>query len=80
VQPLTVPKGSDQTAYGAGLFRFTERQTIENWLPIFRFCVLFGPRVGCHVFLLARIREHDDATLVRSVHVPATMALFGRRN
>ena len=35
---------------------------IENWIPIFLFCVLFGLSMDYHVFLLSRIREHYDQT------------------
>jgi RND superfamily putative drug exporter len=125
-----------QKGYGAGLLGFQEAPTIEAWLPIFLFCVLFGLSMDYHVFLLSRIREHYDqtkrngesvavglqatgkiitgaalimvavfagfasgqlvmfqqmgfglavavlidATLVRSVLVPASMALLGDRN
>ena len=36
--------------------------TIEAWVPIFLFCVLFGLSMDYHVFLLSRIREHYDQT------------------
>ena len=36
--------------------------TIEAWIPIFLFCVLFGLSMDYHVFLLSRIREHFDQT------------------
>jgi RND superfamily putative drug exporter len=125
-----------QKGYGADLFGFQQTPTIEAWLPIFLFCVLFGLSMDYHIFLLSRIREHYDqthdnrasvavglqstgklitgaalimmvvfagfaagklvmfqqmgfglavaifldATLVRSVLVPASMALLGNRN
>jgi putative drug exporter of the RND superfamily len=125
-----------QKGYLHGLLGFQQTPTIENWIPIFLFCVLFGLSMDYHVFLLSRIREHYDlsknnaesvavglqstakiitgaalimvavfagfasgtlvmfqqmgfglavavildATLVRSVLVPASMALLGDRN
>ena len=51
-----------QKGYGAGLFGFQETPTIEAWVPIFLFCVLFGLSMDYHVFLISRIREHYDAT------------------
>ncbi len=44
-----------------GVFGFQQTPTIENWVPIFLFCVLFGLSMDYHVFLLSRIREHYDA-------------------
>jgi RND superfamily putative drug exporter len=125
-----------QKGYLHNIFGFQQTPTIENWVPIFLFCVLFGLSMDYHVFLLSRIREHYDqthnnresvavglqstakiitgaalimvavfagfasgtlvmfqqmgfglavavildATVVRSVLVPATMALLGDRN
>ncbi len=51
-----------QKGYGAEVFGFQETPTIEAWVPIFLFCVLFGLSMDYHVFLLSRIREHYDAT------------------
>ncbi|CAA9549240.1 MAG: Integral membrane protein [uncultured Thermomicrobiales bacterium] len=51
-----------QKGVGADLFGFQQTPTIEAWLPIFLFCVLFGLSMDYHVFLLSRIREHYDAT------------------
>ncbi len=125
-----------QKGHGTDLLGFQRTPTIEAWVPIFLFCVLFGLSMDYHVFLLSRIREHYDlthrnresvavglqatgkiitgaalimvavfvgfatgqlvmfqqmgfglavavmldATIVRSVLVPATMALLGDRN
>ncbi len=41
---------------------FQHTPTIDAWIPIFLFCVLFGLSMDYHVFLLSRIREHYDAT------------------
>jgi putative drug exporter of the RND superfamily len=125
-----------QHGHGAGFFGFQQVQTIEAWLPLFLFSVLFGLSMDYQVFLLSRIHEryghtHDnrdavafglrttggiitgaavimvavftgfaagrlpalqqmgfglavavliDATLVRSVLVPAAMRLLGKWN
>jgi RND superfamily putative drug exporter len=125
-----------QKGWGQGLFGFRQTETIQPWLPLFLFAILFGLSMDYHVFLLRRIREHYDqtgdnrhavafglrtttqlingaalimvaifggiasgelgafqqmgfglavavfldATIVRSVLVPATMVLFGRAN
>jgi putative drug exporter of the RND superfamily len=125
-----------QHGHGASLFGFDRVETIESWLPLFLFSVLFGLSMDYQVFLLSRIQErygqtHDnrdavafglrttggiitgaavimvavfagfaagrladlqqtgfglavavliDATLVRSVLVPAAMTLLGKWN
>ncbi|MBA3337859.1 MAG: MMPL family transporter [Chloroflexia bacterium] len=51
-----------QKGYGADFFGFQTTPTIEAWLPIFLFCILFGLSMDYHVFLLSRIREHYDQT------------------
>jgi putative drug exporter of the RND superfamily len=125
-----------QHGVGAGLFGFAQYDTIEAWVPLFLFSVLFGLSMDYQVFLLSRIREryletHDtkdavawgvastarlitgaaliivvvflgfamgdlimfqqmgfgvavalliDATVIRSVLVPAAMTLLGKWN
>lgn len=125
-----------QKGVGNELFGFPQVESIEAWLPLFLFSVLFGLSMDYHVFLLSRIRERYtqtgdsseavsfgvrttarlitgaaliiivvfagfatgelvmfqqmgfgvavalllDATLVRSVLVPAAMELLGERN
>ena len=126
-----------QHGVGADLLGFQRADTVESWLPLFLFTILFGLSMDYHVFLLSRIRERwlatrrhasraspsasrttarlitgaalimvavfagfasgqlvmfqqmgfglgaavlIDATLVRSVIVPAAMALLGRWN
>jgi RND superfamily putative drug exporter len=125
-----------QKGAGNELFGFPQVESIEAWLPLFLFSVLFGLSMDYHVFLLSRIREHYtqtgnsseavaygvrttarlitgaaliiivvfagfatgelvmfqqmgfgvavalllDATLIRSVLVPAAMELLGERN
>jgi RND superfamily putative drug exporter len=51
-----------QRGYGADLLGFTKVASIETWVPIFLFCILFGLSMDYHVFLLSRIREHYDQT------------------
>jgi hypothetical protein len=51
-----------QKGYGADLLGFQRAYSIEAWLPIFLFCILFGLSMDYHVFLLSRIREHYDQT------------------
>jgi RND superfamily putative drug exporter len=41
---------------------FQQVSTVDAWVPIFLFCVLFGLSMDYHVFLLSRIREHYDQT------------------
>jgi putative drug exporter of the RND superfamily len=124
-------------AYGLLVLAFQDSgHTIESWLPLFLFTILFGLSMDYHVFLISRIRERwlqtgdtresvafgvrttarlitgaalimvavfagfaggqlvmfqqmgfglgaavlIDATLVRSVIVPAAMTLLGRAN
>ncbi|MBA3366926.1 MAG: MMPL family transporter [Actinobacteria bacterium] len=121
---------------GNELFGFEQADSVEAWVPLFLFSVLFGLSMDYQVFLLSRIRERYsrtgdndaavafgvgstarlitgaaliiiavfwgfamgdlimfqqmgfgvaialliDATIVRSVLVPATMKLLGKRN
>jgi RND superfamily putative drug exporter len=51
-----------QKGYMHEFLGFQQTPTIENWIPIFLFCVLFGLSMDYHVFLLSRIREHYDLT------------------
>jgi putative drug exporter of the RND superfamily len=125
-----------QMGYGNELFGFEQVDTVEAWVPLFLFAVLFGLSMDYQVFLLSRIRERFtrtgsnedaiafgvgstarlitgaaliiiavfsgfargdlvmfqqmgfgvavalliDATIVRSVLVPASMTLLGRWN
>ena len=122
--------------YGNEIFGFQQVETVEAWVPLFLFAVLFGLSMDYQVFLLSRIRERFvhtgdndgavafgvgstarlitgaaliiiavfagfargdlvmfqqmgfgvavalliDATIVRSVLVPASMKLLGRWN
>lgn len=51
-----------EKGYLHSLFGFQTSPTIEAWVPIFLFCVLFGLSMDYHVFLISRIREHFDQT------------------
>jgi len=51
-----------QHGVGANLLGFTQTDTIEAWVPLFLFSVLFGLSMDYQVFLLSRIRERYDAT------------------
>ncbi len=41
---------------------FTQVESIEAWLPLFMFTILFGLSMDYHIFLLSRIRERFDET------------------
>ena len=51
-----------QKGVGNELFGFQQIDTIEAWIPLFLFSVLFGLSMDYHVFLLSRIRERYDQT------------------
>jgi RND superfamily putative drug exporter len=51
-----------QRGVGAELLGFQETDTIETWVPLFLFCILFGLSMDYHVFLLSRIRERFGQT------------------
>jgi RND superfamily putative drug exporter len=51
-----------QKGIGHQLFGFQQTTTVQSWVPIFLFCILFGLSMDYHVFLLSRIREHFDRT------------------
>ncbi len=67
-----------QKGYGADLLGFQQTPTIEGWVPIFLFCVLFGLSMDYHVFLLSRIREHYDATHDNRASVAIGLQSTGR--
>ena len=56
------PGGGLPEGLGHSLFGFQQTPSIEAWVPIFLFCILFGLSMDYHVFLLSRIREHYDRT------------------
>ena len=49
-----------QEGVGADLLGFQQTDTIEAWVPLFLFSVLFGLSMDYQVFLLSRIRERYD--------------------
>jgi RND superfamily putative drug exporter len=51
-----------QHGWGADLLGFQVSDTIEAWVPLFLFSVLFGLSMDYQVFLLSRIRERFDET------------------
>jgi uncharacterized membrane protein YdfJ with MMPL/SSD domain len=51
-----------QHGIGAGIFGFHHYPTIEAWVPLFLFSVLFGLSMDYQVFLLSRIKERHDQT------------------
>jgi putative drug exporter of the RND superfamily len=52
-----------QQGHGAGLLGFRQVETIESWLPLLLFSVLFGLSMDYQVFLLSRIQERYAHTL-----------------
>ena len=51
-----------QMGVGASIFGFQQIDSVDAWIPIFLFCILFGLSMDYHVFLLSRIRERYDQT------------------
>jgi putative drug exporter of the RND superfamily len=51
-----------QHGVGASLLGLSQVDTIEAWVPLFLFSVLFGLSMDYQVFLLSRIRERYDET------------------
>ena len=51
-----------QKGVGADLLGFTQVDSIEAWVPLFLFSLLFGLSMDYQVFLLTRIKERFDHT------------------
>jgi uncharacterized membrane protein YdfJ with MMPL/SSD domain len=51
-----------QDGFASGLLGFHHVDTIEAWVPLFLFSVLFGLSMDYQVFLLSRIKERYDET------------------
>jgi RND superfamily putative drug exporter len=51
-----------QEGIGADLFGFHQVESIEAYLPLLLFSILFGLSMDYHVFLLSRIKERFDQT------------------
>jgi RND superfamily putative drug exporter len=64
-----------QKGFLTGVFGFQQVESIEAWLPIFLFAILFGLSMDYHVFLLSRIRERYDQT-----HDNTESVVFGVRS
>ena len=45
-----------------GILGFQHAESIDAWIPLFLFSILFGLSMDYHVFLLSRIRERYDET------------------
>jgi putative drug exporter of the RND superfamily len=67
-----------QKGVGNELLGLQRTPTIEAWIPIFLFCILFGLSMDYHVFLLSRIREHYDATGDNAESVAVGLKATGR--
>ena len=64
-----------QKGVGADIFGFQQIETIEAWLPLILFAILFGLSMDYHVFMLSRIRERYDQT-----HDNAESVAYGLRS
>jgi len=64
-----------QKGVGASLLGLQKVDTIESWLPVFLFAMLFGLSMDYHVFLISRIRERYDET-----HDNSEAVAFGLRS
>ncbi len=51
-----------QKGVATDLLGFQHAESIEVWVPLFLFAILFGLSMDYHVFLLSRIRERYDQT------------------
>jgi putative drug exporter of the RND superfamily len=67
-----------QKGWGHELFGFQQTPTIEAWVPLFLFCILFGLSMDYHVFLLSRIREYFDETGENLTSVAVGLRSTGR--
>ena len=67
-----------QEGIGNELFGFPQVDTIESWVPLFLFAVLFGLSMDYHVFLLSRIRERFSETGDNSDAIVHGVASTGR--
>ena len=47
---------------GAGIFGFQHTHSIDAWVPLFLFSVLFGLSMDYQVFLMSRIKERYDVS------------------
>jgi RND superfamily putative drug exporter len=49
-----------EKGFAAGILGFQQVGTVDAWVPLFLFSVLFGLSMDYQVFLLSRIKEHYD--------------------
>ena len=64
-----------QKGVGADIFGFQQIDTIQAWLPLVLFAILFGLSMDYHVFMLSHIRERYDQT-----HDNAESVAYGLRS
>ena len=57
---LVFQKGVGIEFFNSLGFQFRQADSVESWIPLFLFSVLFGLSMDYHVFLLSRIRERYD--------------------
>ena len=67
-----------QEGVGNELLDFRQVDTIESWVPLFLFAVLFGLSMDYHVFLLSRIRERFRWTADNSDAIAHGVGSTGR--
>jgi uncharacterized membrane protein YdfJ with MMPL/SSD domain len=67
-----------QEGIGNELLGFPQVDTIEAWVPLFLFAVLFGLSMDYHVFLLSRIRERFRQTADNSDAIAHGVGSTGR--
>ena len=67
-----------QKGVGTELLGFQRADTIEVWIPVFLFSVLFGLSMDYHVFLLSRIRERFGETQDNAESVAFGLRSTGR--
>jgi RND superfamily putative drug exporter len=67
-----------QKGYGNEVFGFEQAETVEAWVPLFLFSVLFGLSMDYQVFLLSRIREKFAQTRDNTLAVTFGIVSTGR--
>jgi uncharacterized membrane protein YdfJ with MMPL/SSD domain len=67
-----------QKGYGNEIFGFEQAETVEAWVPLFLFSVLFGLSMDYQVFLLSRIREKFAQTRDNTLAVTFGIVSTGR--
>lgn len=51
-----------EKGFATGVLGFRQIDSIDAWVPLFLFSVLFGLSMDYQVFLLSRIKEHHDSS------------------